>query len=149
MSTKQTELLNHLIDICEDGKNFYEAAIERSDDAEMDRTFKNMANIRREIITDLERCVRETGGEVERDGTAKGKISQLYGELKSMLSTKTDTTLVSRLEEAEDRSLEEFKDASTDSNLSADVQNVVNLSTQKLQQTHDHMKALKDGLKAA
>ncbi len=141
----QNDVLYHLIDVCEDAKAFYESAAEKAEDPYIETVFKNMAYIRSSIIVDLSRFVKANGGDPEKSGTIPGKTAQFFGELVAHIKPDTDKTLVTHLEEAEDRALKEFHDAMAQ-NIPLQTKAVLSQQLGTLQETHDYMKALKDRL---
>jgi uncharacterized protein (TIGR02284 family) len=150
MTTDQNKVLSHLIDVCVDAKNFYDSAAEKADDAYVEGVFHEMASIRSNIIVDLKAYVNSHGGRVEsgtleNGGTLSGKTSQFFGELLADVTPNVDKTLVDRLEEAEDRSLDEFRKA-IDKDIPAEAKALVSEQLSTLRETHDNMKQLKDRL---
>ena len=146
--TDQHTTLTHLIDICKDAKNFYEYAAEKTQDKFIQSVFRNMAYIRGNIIADLEDYMRASGGKPEdHNGTVKGKATQFYQSLVSRLSSDSDANLVTHLEEAEDRTLEEFHDAMA-LNIPMGAKAVLSQQLNILHDTHDYMKKLKTHMQA-
>jgi|GEM_PF-909523 len=145
---QEKSVVTNLIDVCKDGRDFYRNASENIEGKELETIFVDSANTREAIIVGLEEYMKDQGESVEADGTVKGKAASIYGQLAAKITPDTEKTLVTQLEEAEDRSLETFKEATTRNitpELKAKIENYAN----DMQQTHDRMKAIKDTLKAA
>lgn len=145
---QEKEIVNHLIDVCKDGLDFYRAASELVGDHDIRHLFRKNANIRESIILNLETYMKQKGIVVETAGTIEGKTRKLFGGLIAFVSSDKDKKYVDQLEEAEDRSLEEFHKAlakETSQELRERIVGFVN----DLQKTHDQMRAMKNIMKAA
>ncbi len=145
MSTDQNKVLNHLIEVCEDAREFYHDAAEQAENPAIKKTFKNMETVRENIVSDLRSRVMLEGGKPDESGTVSGKTAQFFSQLKAGIAN-TDEALVSALEEAEDKALEEFHEAMA-KNLPSDTISFLDRQEKLLRRTHDHMKELKDTLK--
>ncbi len=140
---EQLETLSNLLAVSEDGRIFYEQAVEKVDASNLEHIFTDMARHRTEVSAELIAKIHELGGKVDEPRTTKGKLSLLYGELLAAVSWDGDKTFVNRLEECEDRALEEFSKA-INSTMPAELKEFVFMCHKKLQQSHDYMKSLKD-----
>lgn len=147
MSNDQNKILNHLVDVCEDARDFYSDAAEQAENPQIQNTFRKIAAIRENIISDLKSYIVANGGSPEQDGTMGGKASKMFSQLKASVAN-TDETLVKDLEEAEDKSLEEFHEAIA-KNLPENTREFLTEQTKRLRDTHDHMKHIKDCMKKA
>ena len=140
----------NLINICEDAREFYTDSIEQTSDPEMKRLCRQMADIRKGIIIDLRAFARQHDiGLQEASNTIAGQINKFLGENIAKWSDNTDEALIVYLEEAEDRCLHAFEDASNDDDLSLEARQLITEELASLQKTHDYMKELKQALKAA
>ncbi len=148
MSSDEIKILNNLIQQCEDAQEFYEEACETTDNHEMRMLFARMKEARAPIIADLIERVKALGGEAKDAETVMGEIRASWGKLKATLSTNKDETLVSELEEVEDRSLEEFYSAVA-KNLPEQTIIMLKRHANALRKTHDIMKATQDMFKDA
>lgn len=145
---REKNIIDHLVDVCEDGRDFYHTAANKVEDTNLVRLFRENANIRENIILNLQNYSRKQGYSIETDGTIEGKALKIFGELLASIKSNTDQEFVNRLEEAEDRSLEEFHKAlakETTPELREKIVGFVN----ELQYSHDRMKAMKEIMKAA
>lgn len=145
---QEKEIVTNLISVCKDGLDFYRAASELVGDNDIKQLFNKNADIRESIIINLESYMKLRGIEVDPSGTLEGKTRKLFGGLIAFVSTNKDKKYVEQLEEAEDRSLEEFHKAlakETSPELRERIVGFVN----DLQQTHDRMRDMKRIMKAA
>lgn len=142
--------LNHLIDICEDARVFYTDAIDQTNDPEMKRLFRHMADIRKGVVIDLRAHMRQKNLEIDdANETFGGKVNKFLGENIAKLSDNVDEALVTYLEEAEDRCLHSFQDVANDNDLPADTRGLIFNELNSLQKTHDYMKELKEAMSIA
>lgn len=142
--SEQIELLQHLLSVCEDGRIFYEQAARKTDESNLEKVFTDMARQRQTVSSKLVAKIREFGGKIDEETrTAKGKWNMLYGEILAALSPNSGKQFVNRLEESEDRVLEEFSNA-VGQTIPADLKDFIYGLHRILQDSHDYMKSLKD-----
>lgn len=150
MKTQDQEriIVTHLIDICKDGRDFYHNASEKVENNDLKKLFRENANIREGIIVNLKNYMEDKGETAKAEGTLGGKTMQFFGQLAAAVSPNTDKAFVTQLEEAEDRSLEEFHKTLATS-ITPELKMRIMGYTKELKQTHYHMKAMKEIMKAA
>jgi uncharacterized protein (TIGR02284 family) len=142
--------LQNLVDICEDAREFYTVSIEKTNDPEMKQLFRKMADIRKSVIIDLRHHMSHKNMKIEEPSeTFRGQLNKFLGENIAKWSDNTNTALITYLEEAEDRCLHSFEDASNDNDLPIETRTLVSKELETLQLTHDYMKELKEVIKAA
>lgn len=141
--------LQKLINVNKDACEFYEDASEKIDNPQLKMTFRNLEALHEGVIVSLQDQVRLNGGDPEAHETLIGQSAQLFGKLAASISNDMDETLVSHLEEAEDRCLHSMQDAIDDDDVSIQTKTFLGQELVKLQKSHDYMKSLKDTLKAA
>jgi uncharacterized protein (TIGR02284 family) len=149
MSKQENKELGKLININEDACEFYESASEKAENPQMKKTFANLEELHKGVVIDLKNRVRANGGDPEAEETFTGKAQKFWGELMANISNDVDETLVKHLEEAEDRCLHSMQDAIQDNEIGTTTKAVLQSQFQTLQQSHDHMKALKENMKEA
>lgn len=141
--------LGKLVNINQDACEFYDNAATKVESPEIKQTFQKLKALHAEIVGNLQGYIRQNGGQAEAHETVVGKSAQFFAELMTKISNDVDETLVSHLEEAEDRCLHSIQDAMKDNDLSPETKNALQNEMTTLHRTHDYMKALKDALKAA
>lgn len=149
MSNKENKELSKLININEDACEFYESAQKQAEDSQLKATFGNLENMHKSVIISLKNCVRANGGDPEAEETLAGQAQQFWGELMAKISNDVDETLVTHLEEAEDRCLHSIQDAIQSDDVGTSTKAALQNELSALQKSHDYMKALKDRMKAA
>ncbi len=149
MSDKNLDEVCKIIDINRDAAEFYHEAHQKAEDQEIQKIFKNYEDLHHSVVVDLQTFVREQGGDPETNGTIIGNMQEMWGKAKASLTSDVDESLISSLEEAEDRCIHNIKDAIKDENLSANARMALQRQESTLQQSHDYMKMMKDRAKAA
>lgn len=146
--TENTEL-QKLININEDACEFYSSAKETAESPEIEATFNKLEWLHKDVVTSLQTKVRQNGETAEADSTITGNVRKIFGEISAKLSSDKDETLVSHLEEAEDRCLHSMQDAMEGEKVSSSTKAFLQTQMSTLKKTHDFMKMLKDQMKSA
>jgi uncharacterized protein (TIGR02284 family) len=149
MSNQENKTLRKLININEDAAEFYESAQEKAETLAFKTTFARLENLHKMVIVNLQNTVRANGGDPEADETFVGQTVKFWGELMANISNDVNETLVTHLEEAEDRCIHSIKDAMKSDDISPATKAFLQSELTTLQRSHDYMKELKDTLKAA
>lgn len=149
MSDKENKELSKIISINKDACEFYNSAQQQAKSHEAKVIFKNLENLHSGVIVNLQTLARAQGADAEAEETFAGQVRQFWGNLMSKVSNDVDETLVSQLEEAEDRCLNSIKDIMDDSDISASTKAALSSEYQTLRKSHDYMKSLKEQIKAA
>lgn len=142
--TKENDELSTLVNINEDACEFYEYAQKKAEDAQVKSAFRNLENLHKNVVNNLQKQIRANGGDSEAKETMTGQVRRWWGELMASVSNDVDETLVNHLEEAEDRCLHSMEDAIQGENLSASTREILQSELTTLRKTHDYMKVLKD-----
>ena len=149
MSDKNTDLLQELLEIATDSRNFYRTAAEAVEGPFLKRVYRLMADAKDSLVVQLSAHIEARGEVPDPGGTIAGSLRQLYTEALAALRQPSAATFAyaAQLEESEDRLLEHFDRAlvSTDSMA---VRAVLLTELPKLRGSHDLMKQLKDSLAA-
>lgn len=132
--------LNEIIALLDAGENMYRKAARQSEKQEIAATFLEHAELRADARRELSKTVEEAGHEPASASTtesARGVLTQV-----GTLFNDTDETLVSGLEEHEDRTLAAFRRVIDHPDNSRD-RPVLEECMTRFQQTHDRMRELK------
>ncbi len=146
MSNKTANTLNDLISIARDGKEFYEEAAQKVDDAELKTLFARIATTKAQIVSELSSAVQAAGGKPEDSGTMVGSMQQMYGKIRAALGD-TEYGYVAELEESEDRLLEAFDEAARDADTPPAARDVVVRLLPEVRACHDVMRTRKHAMK--
>lgn len=141
--------IGKVININKDACEFYGSAQKKTDSPIMKQTFRNLEHLHKSVMTNLQNYVQANGGSPEPHETIIGQAQKFWGELMTEISNDIDETLVTHLEEAEDRCLHSIKDIIQKDSVSPSTKSVLQQELGALQKSHDYMKSLKDCMKAA
>lgn len=144
--TQENQELSRLININADACDFYGSAQERAESPEIRQTFRDLEDLHRNVILNLQEQVRANGGEAEPDETLTGKAQQLWAELMTTMSSDVDETLVSYLEQAEDRCLHSMENVLIGDKILPTTRFALQEELRTLRRSHDYMKSLKESL---
>ena len=149
MSNDVKKEISKLININKDACEFYGSAQEKADDVELKAAFRDLEGLHQDVMTHLQQHVRKNGETVDPSETFVGQSQQFWGELMAKISNDVDESLVTHLEEAEDRCLHSMKETMESDDLPVETQMLLQTELKTLQRTHDYMKSLKEMMKAA
>lgn len=141
--------LSKLININEDAAEFYESALEKAEHPQIKANFSHLESLHKGVIINLSDIVRSNDGMPDADETIEGGMRQFFGELHAKVSNKVDKTLVSHLEEAEDRCLHSLQEAMKSDDISPSTKLRLQKELSSLQKSHDYMRSLKDYMQEA
>ena len=149
MTDKNTDLLQELLEIATDSKDFYRAAAEAVELPFLKQMYAHMADAKDSLVIQLGAHIEARGKVPEAGGTLAGSLRRIYTEVLAALSQPSVATYTyaAELEEYEDRLLEHFDRALAQTDSMA-VRAVLLTELPKLRQSHDRMKQLKDSLAA-
>jgi len=143
-----TKILNDIISVTRDGKEFYEHAASKVDDSELMTLFARMATVKGQIVAGLSNEIKAMGDKPAEKGTLAGDLSQLYGDLRALLGNK-DYAYVAKLEDSEDRLLKAFGEAIADADTPASTREILGRYLPEVRSCHDLMRSRKLALKKA
>jgi uncharacterized protein (TIGR02284 family) len=141
------ETLNELIAVTRDSAKFYGEAAGEAQNPQLKDLFKSMADAKNGLVGAISREVKSEGGTPEDEGTFRGSLQRMYGNVRGKISGE-DYGYVAELEESEDRMLNAFKDVLNDEDAPLQVKTVVRNYLPKVQEHHDLMRSRKWTMKA-
>ncbi|WP_373084753.1 PA2169 family four-helix-bundle protein [Sneathiella sp.] len=141
MTKSEADFLNDLIAICEDARKFYVGAAAQTEHTCIKETLEEMASVRKSIVENLKFRIIAIGGVVGQNRSFAGMQPQMFGSLKTKL-TNRDKMLVAELEEAEDKTLEEFYHILGNKQPAATMA-LLQKHTKMLREAHIYMQTLK------
>lgn len=145
---KQVTLINGLIEINNDRIEGYERAMKETDDADLKVLFSSMAGESRAYRAELIAEVISLNGTPAEGTTNSGKVYRAWMDIKAALTGKDRHAIIASCEFGEDAALEAYDDVMTaDTGLSAKTRDIVVKQREKLQQSHNKIKALRDATK--
>jgi uncharacterized protein (TIGR02284 family) len=144
---KTVALLNNIIEINNDRIEGYEKAVKETEDDDLKFLFNKMANESRGHRSELISLVVSLGGSPAEGTKTSGKIYRAWMDIKAALSGKDAHTIISSCEFGEDAALEEYEGVLRENELTGKARETVASQRINIQQSHDHIKALRDAVK--
>ncbi len=135
-----TNALNDLISLLKAGESYYRESADSIKDPTVKSLFTEMASIRSAAIQELSTKIKGLGEE-PAGASWMEQAREFYTSAKSLVSDKSDT-LISALEEHEDRTLEQIKEAFGDID-NREAQTILTRHLDVFRKTHAKMKSLK------
>jgi uncharacterized protein (TIGR02284 family) len=147
LSMTDTLLINDLINVCQDGQQFYKQAAKDVENRDIKALFHEMAAIRADIADDLSNKANIIGIDKTERTSVSSKLQRIYSEMQDRLTDYPHFDCIIVLEASEDRALQAFCEEIHQVSspiLASEI--AKHLAT--IQITHDRLKQLKnDSLK--
>jgi uncharacterized protein (TIGR02284 family) len=139
---QQAGSLNEMIEVLNDGKQFYAEAASELKREDLRALFRRMATHKEQVAGELSKVVASLGEQPASDGTFSGSIRKLYAEVRTKLSSDSDHEFVAQLEEFEDRIKHAFERVVAESN-DTSARQVADKYFSSVKKDHDIMRDLK------
>ncbi len=147
--TNINQELQKLANINEDACEFYEEAQKKTKSSGLEITFNNLENLHKSVVLNIHSYLRTNNQEPDTTETFEGEIREFWGKLMASISNDVDETLITHLEEAEDRCLHQIEDIMNNKDTPPVIKVLLEEEYEILQKSHDYMKDLKETVKAA
>jgi uncharacterized protein (TIGR02284 family) len=142
----QISTLNTLIETAIDSITGYEESAQNVDNERLRQIFRERADERQQVVSQLREEVRRLGGDPEESGTFLGKAHQRFEDLKAALTGRDEKAIVNEVERGEDYLKAKFEAALNSEKLSAEARQVVERAYQSVRSGHDQISQLKHGM---
>jgi len=109
MSNQETKHVMHLIQLLNDGVEFYQEAHEKVKDVKLKQTFERMANIRSQLLRRLQPIAIKEKGTPETGHTVAGRTRELYTQVLAKIKSDTEQAYIDNLEEIEDKTIAQIQ----------------------------------------
>ncbi len=147
-NTDQIGTLNGLIETTVDSITGYEDSAQNIDNERLREIFRQRANERQQVVSDLREEVRRLGGEPEDSGSFLGKAHQRFEDLKAAITGRDEKAIINEVERGEDYIKAKFEAALNSEDLGAEARQVVERAYQSVRAGHDQISQLKHGLES-
>jgi len=144
----QISTLNTLIETTIDSITGYEESAQNVDNERFRQIFRERADERQQVVSQLREEVRRLGGDPEESGTFLGKAHQRFEDLKAAVTGRDEKAIINEVERGEDYLKEKFETALNSEHLSGESRTVVESAFQSVRAGHDQMSQLKHGMEA-
>jgi len=133
--------LNNLIETCKDGQNGFQTAADGVTNSELKKLFYTYAQQRAQFAGDLQGEVRRLGGDAEQSGSVAASLHRGWINIKSAVTGEDESAVLAECERGEDSAVRNYEDA-LNSNLPADVRDMVQRQFTQVKEAHDRIRAL-------
>lgn len=140
--------LAELVEILNDGIEFYLGAAVKVSDPELVKCFQHMSYLKKTIASDLNAEIAIQGDAPRVHGSFAGTMRKTYADIIAKLSDDTAHEYISKLEEHEDRVLAAFREAVL-GDPSSRVRDLALLYFPEIDKMHAEMRRLKQARSAA
>lgn len=137
---QKIDTLNDLIAITRDSADFYSEAAGKVDNPQLKTLFTGMAESKNGLVGAMSRDIKVEGAAPAKDGTFRGTLNKVYGNIRAEFGDNKNYAYVSQLEETEDRLLGAFNNVLHDKDVPAPVKEAVTSYLPKVKQQHDLMR---------
>lgn len=139
------KVLNGLIETTLDSADGYSQAAKEATNERFVTLFRQRADERQRVASELQNEVRKLGGTPEDDGTILAAAHRVFLDLKSKL-TSGDQAVVNTVEDGEDHIKAKYEDALKDENVTPATQQAITRAYESVRSGHDQMRDLKHAL---
>ena len=146
--SEEISTLNTLIATTIDSITGYENSAEDIENSRFREIFRERANERQSVVSELQQEVRRLGGDPEDGGSFMGKTHQRFEDLKSAITGGDEKSIINEVERGEDYLKEKFETALNADTLSGESRSVVESCYQSVRSGHDQMSQLKHGMES-
>ena len=146
--TEYNQTLKELIQIANDGADFYRDAAEEVSNPKVVELFRRMGSHKRVLGAALATKLEASGEQAPESGTVAGVLRKAYTDLRAALSSQEEAIYISQLEETEDRLLEHFEQALAETKDVA-LRSTLQIHMPKVRACHDEMRNWKRSVKNA
>ena len=149
MSTNtDTSKLDDLITTTLDSVRGFEESAENAPDGRFTPFFREMAQERREVVSQLQGHSRSLGGSPTEQGSVAAALHRRWEDLRAALGG-GDTAVIQEVERGEDYLKEEYERALNDTNVSEATRAVIQAAYTSVRRGHDRARDLKQQLEGA
>lgn len=143
--TTDTATLKDLVEVLNDGKNFYEAAASGVELPQFKQIFAQMARTKAAMANDFKTMIVVSGETAPEGGSISGALRKTWAEIAAKLSSTPNAEYVGQLEDFEDRIVREFRSAVSTSD-DAKVRALAEKHMPDVMRDHEQMRALKHAM---
>jgi uncharacterized protein (TIGR02284 family) len=142
----QISTINTLIATTIDSIKGYENSASEIKNERFRQIFRQRADERQQVVSQLQSEVRRLGGEPEDGGSFMGSAHRGFENLKSAITSGDEKSIVDEVERGEDYLKEKFETALNSGTLSGESRSVVERCYQSVRSGHDQISQLKHGM---
>ncbi|PNY80355.1 PA2169 family four-helix-bundle protein [Deinococcus koreensis] len=141
--------LQYLLGTVRDGEKGFKDAAEHATDPQLRSLFTERSAQRASMAAEIEARIGTMGDKPREGGSVGAALHRTWLNVRDAVTGRDDYQVVAECERGEDVAVENYQDVLKESDLPADVRSLVEAQYAKVQQSHDQIRGLKDGLKAS
>jgi len=142
-------VLNTLIATTLDSMKGYRESAEDSENSTHAQFFREMAEERSQVASDLQQQVRSLGGDPEMDSSTAGAAHRGWLDLKAAITGHDEQAVVNEVERGEDYIKSKFEAALKDDDLSPSTRGALETSFGSIRKGHDRASQMKHAMEHA
>jgi uncharacterized protein (TIGR02284 family) len=143
-----SSILNDLIETSKDGEKGFRTSAENAKDPELKQVFLRRADDCARGAQQLQAIVSRLGEDPERTGSVAGAVHRGWVNLKASLTGRDDLAILEECERGEDVAKAAYRKALEQTELPADIREVVQKQYDGVVRNHDQVRALRDRFRA-
>jgi uncharacterized protein (TIGR02284 family) len=141
-SSSQADTLNELLYFVNDRIEGYQRAVDESTDAELTGYYKQLVSQSQLFANELNKALREQGGEEQTSTTLKGKLYRSWMDVKAAVTGSDEKAILGSNVYGEEWAIKAYEDALSDSTLSGSLRLAVQRQYATSKKTYDRLKKL-------
>ncbi|MFM6975495.1 MAG: ferritin-like domain-containing protein [Sphingobacteriaceae bacterium] len=143
---KLADKLEHLLSICNDGKEGYKNASDSVEDLELRRLFLSYSNQRSAFATELKALLSQLGGDrTNKEGGPLGAMHRAWMDVKAALTGKDRAAILSACITGDKAAIEAYDDVLDDEDLKNDIiKTLVNKQRQEIREALSSIEKLEE-----
>lgn len=140
------DVLNTLIATTLDSMKGFRESAEDSEVGTHAQFFREMADERSKVASDLQAHVRTLGGDPRTESSTAGAVHRTWVNVKDAMTGKDEEAVIKEVESGEDYIKEKFQEALRDDDLSPETRGVLEKCMESIRKGHDRASAMKHAL---
>ncbi len=135
--------LNGLIETLKDGQEGFRTAAEGVTNPEYKTLFSSYSQQRAQFASELQKEVRNAGGDPEKAGSVLATLHRGWINIKSTVTGMDEGGILSECERGEDSAVHNYQDAMKQT-LPEETQQVIQRQFTQIKEAHDRIRSLRD-----
>ncbi|QJX47907.1 PA2169 family four-helix-bundle protein [Hymenobacter taeanensis] len=143
-STSQADTLNELLYFVNDRIEGYQRAVDESTNPELSGYYKQLVSQSQMFANELNKALREQGGEQQTSTTLKGKLYRSWMDVKAAITGTDEKAILGSNVYGEEWAIKAYEDALSDNTLTGSLRQAVERQYSTSKKTYDRLKKLEE-----
>ena len=140
-NTKVIATLNRLIETCKDGEQGFKTAADGLTNQQTKTLFEQYSRDRAQMARELQTEVRKLGGDPDKAGSVSGTLHRGWINIKSAVTGRNDSTIISEAERGEDVAKKVYEEAVQEP-LPPAIRTLVQQQAARVREAHDRVRTM-------